>query len=600
MKYRREIDGLRALAVIPVILFHAGFTTFQGGFIGVDIFFVISGYLITSIIQSQLLIGQFSLLDFYERRARRILPTLYLIMLICIPFAWFLMLPDYLENFGQSLVATTFFSNNILLYLTSGYFALESEFKPLLHTWSLGVEEQYYIIFPLLCMIVYRYFQKKLIWLALAIFITSLTYAQWLLGQNPEAAFYLLTPRAWELIAGATISILISSRSEPEITEKRNNELSEFDSAGGLILVLLSIFLFSKNTPTPGFYTLIPVVGVLLIIFYASHTTVVGKILGHPWLVGIGLVSYSAYLWHQPLFAFARLMSLEEPPQLLFAALTLASFILAFISWKFIETPFRSNSIIERKYFISIILILGIGIAGLGYLFYATSGFLYFNKELNSGITKSERRQNAAFNERPYQFKDLEYKDPSQKHILIIGNSFARDFINSGIENNYFSNSEISYSDNFPVCISKNINSKLITLISNTNFIIYGSSPSGECWQDDLVYLNSLGVKKIIVIGTKNFGWNMNAVMRLNPDIRYQYKAKVLDFKINENINDSAFFGDGYYVDIIRLIGDANSTVPVFTDTKAIISQDRMHLTREGARFIGKIIFNHPLLLDFK
>lgn len=147
MHHRNEIDGLRALAVVPVLLFHAGFDTFSGGFVGVDIFFVISGYLITTIIIEDMEQKRFSIVNFYERRARRILPALFLVMLVCIPFSWFWMLPDPLENFGQAIVATTLFSNNILLYITSGYWELASEFKPLLHTWSLGVEEQYYVFF---------------------------------------------------------------------------------------------------------------------------------------------------------------------------------------------------------------------------------------------------------------------------------------------------------------------------------------------------------------------------------------------------------------------------------------------------------------------
>ena len=149
MKYRPEIDGLRALAVIPVILVHSGFELFSGGFIGVDLFFVISGYLITTIIIEDIEKKKFSIINFYERRARRILPALFFVMLVCIPFAWAWMLPDPLENFGQSLVASVLFVNNVLLLITSGYWELASEFKPLLHTWSLGVEEQYYLFFPL-------------------------------------------------------------------------------------------------------------------------------------------------------------------------------------------------------------------------------------------------------------------------------------------------------------------------------------------------------------------------------------------------------------------------------------------------------------------
>ena len=179
MKYRLEIDGLRALAVLPVIFFHAGFDMFRGGYVGVDIFFVISGYLITSIIINQLEKNQFSIINFYERRARRILPALFFVMLLNIPIAFFTMLPDALENFGQSLVATSLFANNILLYLTSGYWDLASEYKPLLHTWSLAVEEQYYIIFPILMTLLWRFSTKTIIYFFIVLFFISLGFAQW-------------------------------------------------------------------------------------------------------------------------------------------------------------------------------------------------------------------------------------------------------------------------------------------------------------------------------------------------------------------------------------------------------------------------------------
>ena len=163
MKYRAEIDGLRALAVLPVILFHAGFELFGGGFVGVDVFFVISGYLITSIIISEMGRDNFSLINFYERRARRILPALFFVMLVSIPFAWFWLTPGDLKDFGQSLIAVATFSSNILFWIESGYFATASELKPLLHTWSLAVEEQYYILFPLFLMIFWNLPKKYLL-----------------------------------------------------------------------------------------------------------------------------------------------------------------------------------------------------------------------------------------------------------------------------------------------------------------------------------------------------------------------------------------------------------------------------------------------------
>ena len=208
MKYRPEVDGLRAVAVMSVLLFHAGFTAFSGGFVGVDVFFVISGYLITTIILGELEKGTFSLANFYERRFRRILPALYLVMAVTLVVGWFTLLPDEYKNLGQSVVATTLYANNMLLGLTSGYWDLASQFKPLLHTWSLGVEEQYYAVVPLLLMLAWQW--KR--WLGMgivALVVASLVLAQWMIHVSPSCAFYLLPTRFWELAVGALCAWLL-------------------------------------------------------------------------------------------------------------------------------------------------------------------------------------------------------------------------------------------------------------------------------------------------------------------------------------------------------------------------------------------------------
>ncbi|MEY4590384.1 MAG: hypothetical protein RL497_2460 [Pseudomonadota bacterium] len=209
MKYRKEIDGLRALAVLPVILFHAGFAAFSGGFVGVDIFFVISGYLITTIIVTEMDHGSFSLLDFYERRARRILPVLFFVMLCTLPFAWFWMLPQDFKNFSESLVAVPLFVSNVLFYLTSGYFDTSSELKPLLHTWSLAVEEQYYVLFPLLLMLTWKLGKKWIILLLFLISMVSVIAAQLNSIRYALFTFYLLPTRGFEILIGALISLYV-------------------------------------------------------------------------------------------------------------------------------------------------------------------------------------------------------------------------------------------------------------------------------------------------------------------------------------------------------------------------------------------------------
>jgi len=368
MDYRREVDGLRALAVLPVILFHAGFEVFSGGFVGVDVFFVISGYLITTIILAELEQGKFSIINFYERRARRILPALFLVMLACLPFAWLWLLPSEMKGFAESLVAVPLFASNILFWRESGYFDAATELKPLLHMWSLAVEEQYYVFFPLFLMLAWR-FGKRNILVLLAIFaLASLGVAHWGSKADPAANFYLLPTRGWELLIGAFVAFHLSAkiRTEPSRT------VQEFGSVAGLGLLLYSVFVFDKSTPFPSLYTLVPTIGTALIILCATQATSVGRILGLKVFVGVGLISYSAYLWHQPLFAFARHRGLTQSDQSEFTILVLLTLLLAWASWYFIEKLFRDKSSISRNS----IFLFGI----TGSLFFVSLGLLgHFN-----------------------------------------------------------------------------------------------------------------------------------------------------------------------------------------------------------------------------
>ena len=345
MQYRREIDGLRTLAVIPVILFHAGFQAFGGGFVGVDVFFVISGYLITSIIVAELKDHNFSLLRFYERRARRILPALFVVMLACIPFAWLWFMPSDAVDYSNSLIAVSLFSSNILFWRESGYFATANELKPLLHTWSLAVEEQYYVLFPIFLMLTWKLGKKWIVSILLFVLFASLFAAQWGALNKPTPTFYLLPTRSWELLIGAMTAFYLADRNVREFHAKIDQSISMV----GLLLIVYSVIAFDRQTPFPGFYALLPTVGAALIILFATHRTYVGQLLGSKIFVGIGLISYSAYLWHQPLFAFAKYRSLKEPDSLLMLGLSFASIFLAYLTWKYIETPCRNRESFNRR-----------------------------------------------------------------------------------------------------------------------------------------------------------------------------------------------------------------------------------------------------------
>ena len=338
MKYRPEIDGLRALAVLPVILFHAGFEWFSGGFIGVDVFFVISGYLITTIIFTEMAEGKFSIINFYERRARRILPALFFVMAVCLPFAWLWLSPKYLNDFGQSILAVSTFSSNILFWRESDYFGTAAELKPLLHTWSLAVEEQYYILFPVFLVSIWRFRIKWILIILSITFLVSLGIAQWGAYKSPSAAFFLLPTRGWELLVGALAAIYLRCNAQV-----KSHYINQVLSLLGFLMIIFPISTFDETTPFPSFFALIPTIGTGLIIIYAVPKTLVHRLLSLKFFVGIGLISYSTYLWHQPLLAFSRHKLLGEVSDFILAVLCIFSLLMAWFSWRYIELPFRNR-----------------------------------------------------------------------------------------------------------------------------------------------------------------------------------------------------------------------------------------------------------------
>lgn len=344
LDYRAEIDGLRAIAVLSVILYHAqivlfGRDWFEGGFIGVDIFFVISGYLITRIILSELeSTCSFSFLNFYERRARRILPMLFVVIFVSIPFAWQWLLPSDFVEYAESILASLFFGSNFFFYLsTTEYGADSALLKPFLHTWSLGVEEQFYLVFPILAIIAFKYFRNHFLTILFGLSLLSLQFSELMEVRNSDLNFYLPFSRFWQLAVGSMLAYR-------ELKYKPSTESLASKSLPilGLYLIAYSILFFDGKTPHPSFHTLVPIIGVALIIGFASRDELVGKILGSKPLVWVGLISYSAYLWHFPIFAFSRRGSSEPTnfDKIEWITLTL---VLSVITYWLIEKPFRKT-----------------------------------------------------------------------------------------------------------------------------------------------------------------------------------------------------------------------------------------------------------------
>lgn len=437
IEYRKDIDGLRALAVMPVILFHAGFDSFGGGYVGVDVFFVISGYLITSIILLELNAQTFSLASFYERRARRIIPALFFVMAISTVSAFIWLPPEALEDFGSSLVAVSIFSSNFLFWQETGYWGPVNELNPLLHTWSLAVEEQFYLLFPLLLIFVWWLDKRWIFPALLLIFLLSLLMSQWGAVHYPEANFFLLHARAWELAVGAVLA-LRGARSRDKVAAHSNSKIAhELCSFIGLGSIFLAVFLFNERTPFPSIYALLPTIGAALLISTADGT-LCGRLLSSRGLVFCGLLSYGAYLWHQPIFAFARRGSVNEPTAGTMILLCILSFALAFISWKFIEAPFRSRSFLKRTEIFGLVGVGSLIFIMIGSASLLTQGFPQrYSEELRP---TAELRLEQVNLERHRRLKELCRQKISPRvcgkisdrslNVLIVGDSHGPDGLN--------------------------------------------------------------------------------------------------------------------------------------------------------------------------
>lgn len=353
LKYRSEIDGLRAVAVIPVVFFHAGFELFSGGFVGVDVFFVISGYLITTIILNELENSSFSLKYFYERRARRILPALFFMIYITSIFSFILLTRSELGNYFGSVSATILFYSNFYFWKNAPYFESESELEPLIHTWSLSIEEQFYLLIPILLLISYKYIGRYIFVLLSVIFFSSLLICQlFALKTGGTLNFYFTLTRGWELaLGGLAAYFLIKNKvSIPET-------ISGLFSAIGLALILFSTFYFSRDILYPSVYTLLPTIGTVLIIIFCDEHSYIKKVLSQKLFVSIGLVSYSLYLWHQPVLALSKIYFDDFTASITVLSISTA-FALSLISYNYIEKPFRHKELVTAKYFLSIFTIL--------------------------------------------------------------------------------------------------------------------------------------------------------------------------------------------------------------------------------------------------
>lgn len=339
-KYRPEIDGLRTWAVLPVVASHLEIPGFQGGFVGVDVFFVISGYLITTILLSEIAEGQFSIVNFYERRARRIFPALAFLIICVTPIISVAYYKDDLAQYLESIIWVVFSASNIFFWARTDYFAVDAGLNPLLHTWSLGIEEQYYVVFPLILLGLSRLpkrFRPMLIGIGV-IFLLSLGVSIISAVSYPVAGYFLLPARAWELMTGGICAVLLIDK-----RLQTSGMISDFLSALGLVMIVAAIVLFDEATPFPGYAATLPVLGASLIILYSGCAIYTKRMLSLTPIVIVGLMSYSIYLWHQPVIALLRYKQGDLTPTHWVTAAVIIG-LMSYISWQFIEKPTRSKA----------------------------------------------------------------------------------------------------------------------------------------------------------------------------------------------------------------------------------------------------------------
>ena len=460
LDYRPEIDGLRSVAVISVLIYHAQFVLgghqlLPGGFLGVDVFFVISGFLITSLIKQEFEAGgSFSYSQFYERRARRLLPALLLVLLVCLPLAWELLLPSQLVDFSQSLLASLFFGSNHYWHIvTQAYGAESALLRPLLHTWSLAVEEQYYLLFPLLLVAMLRHTKAHVGWGIIALAVGSFALAVFTSGQHQEFAFYLLPTRLWELAAGSVLACYPRSGREPKW-------YSSVLPSVGLLAICLCVALVEFGAGHPGWVTLVPIAGTMLVLRYAGQDRWATALLASRPMVAVGLISYSLYLWHYPLLAFLRLYD-PAPSGLLKLGCLLVAVIASVISYFLLERPFRNR---QRTSVSALLTFIGLCLAiliGFSLWSIANDGLRQRFPELMAIYGKNEFDNRALTREANSLWKQLALRDgytdergiigigPSDhesqhlwfsdseetRKVLLLGNSHSRDLFNALYQN---------------------------------------------------------------------------------------------------------------------------------------------------------------------
>lgn len=564
LAYRKDIDGLRAVAVIPVIFFHFG--VLPNGYLGVDVFFVISGFLITSIIFKERSANQFSIIDFYLRRIRRIIPLTTFICIVAIIPGFLLMLPDDLENLSQSVIATNFFGNNILQAITTkNYWAIENEYKPLMHTWSLGVEEQFYLFYPFIFLV----FKKRIHLLITLTILTILSiYLFWGSEYDSARKFYYLPFRFYELSLGGIAAIALKDKT---IAAKYS----------WLFIAMLTALFFIGNTLNNQTLLIATVISTVLVLKSDNEGNTLSRfILQNPAFIWIGKISFSLYLWHQLIIAYSRYAFLPEFNSSSIFLLILLMVALSFFSYFYVEQAFRNKKKTSVKKLLFFVF-LGVAISsGIAFTIYNRAGIIKDIPELGYSRDKVVRGIHRAYSERIYKY-DREFTNNEKINIFVVGSSYARDFANILLESRFSEIVDISYFHETGWRPLDTVQHQ--HRIKKADFIFVTPADTNYATKYDL------DPSKLYRIGDKNFGYNTGIFYNYQGSDYCLQRTEMRKGYFERNEELKRQWGD-HFIDLISPIIDKNGEVPVFSDDCKIISQDCTHLTEGGAKFYSKVL----------
>lgn len=620
LRYQPEIDGLRAIAVLPVVLFHAGIPGLAGGFLGVDVFFVISGYLITSLVLRDISRDRFSVLGFYERRARRILPALIFVVLCTIPLAVIFLFPWQIADFGHSITATMgFYANQYFLSVIS-YFKPGADELPLLHMWSLAVEEQYYLLVPPALWLLWKLGlrHRALFALVLVASLLSLAGAVLMVPRYSATAFYILPTRAFELGIGTLLGIALLGRPRPEL--RVNGAIA----AAGVAMILGTMLLLPRDALLPSWLSLVPCVGAGLVIAFATPGTTVNRVLASRGFVAIGLISFSLYLWHQPLLAFAR-VRLQTPPPALMAGLVLLSVLLASASWALVERPLRyARAGRGRVLALAVAGLVGAGVLGQVVALEAHRLHPVAPPDAQLAVSFDDRGNYVA---RRYLTLPSDFKAaaPGQPRLLLIGDSHSEDFYNMVAEAGAFPGWAIAAHyiartcqvyfgpervgqflkpENRLRCRQRHQPGPVRALAAQADAVVIVAK--WEPWAaerigDTLAALQLTPAQKLVVVGPKGYGEGVGLprFVGWSPAERAAYRMPVPADIAEADAALRAGLPAGSFVDFEALVCPGGAC-RLFGDDGQLLSHDGDHLTEAGVAAFAPRILAQPPLMPFR